>query len=228
MVWGRKNNSAPPPIPAKPERSPDELISEMLNAYQEHSYTQQKNNSRPGIDEAKAKIDRARRLIEDGRIGYSLCAISDHIRPWHAWALRDDFQQYAGFPATAVSGFKERLDDRGLSKRTTTQFTYRAVPYTLVWKDEGSPLAAMDDYKGYGKIRLYEAGRLIVGIEVSCDRSRGIEYERWHFTNVIALDPGDWMKHVVEMAAHLDASRTNYRNSFLEDDAIERASKINL
>jgi len=86
----------------------------------------------------------------------------------------------------------------------------------------------MDNYNGYGKIRLYAAGRLVVGIDVSCDKSRGFEYERWRFTDVIAFDPGDWMKHVVEMAAHIDASKTRYRNSFLEEDVLNRASKINL
>jgi hypothetical protein len=137
-------------------------------------------------------------MIEEGRLGYSLCAISDHVRPWHAWALRDDFQKHAGFPATNVSGHQEKLNDSGFANRTTTQFTYRNCPYTLVWEDEGTPLAAMDDYNGYGKIHLYNNGRLVVGIEVSCDKSRGFEYERWHFTNVLAFDPGDWMKHVVE------------------------------
>jgi hypothetical protein len=105
MAWGRKSNlAAPPPIPAKPERSPDEIISEMLSAYQEHFYTQAKGNSAPGIDEAKARVDRARRMIDESRIGYSLCAMADHTKPWHAWALRDDFQEHAGFPATNVSG----------------------------------------------------------------------------------------------------------------------------
>ena len=228
MAWGKKNSAAPPPIPANPERSPDEIISEMLSAYHEHFYTQQKGNSRLGIDEAKAKVDRARRMIDESRVGYSLCSIADHTKPWHAWALRADFQQHAGFPATNVSGHQERLDEMGFATRTTTQFTYRNCPYTLVWTDEGTPLSAMDDYNGYGKINLYEAGRQVVGIEVSCDRTRGVEYERWHFTNVLAFDPGDWMKHVVEIAAHIDASRTRYRNSFIEDDVINRASKINL
>ena len=45
MVWGRKQNTPPPMPTAKPERSPDEIISEMLNAYQEHFYTQQKGYS---------------------------------------------------------------------------------------------------------------------------------------------------------------------------------------
>src|SRR5207247_2057224 len=126
MVWGnKKSGAAPPPIPAKPERSPDEIISEMLSAYQEHFYTHAKGNSAPGIDDAKAKVDRAKRIIEEGRIGYSLCALADHTKPWHAWALRDDFQQHAGFPAKNVSGFQERLDEPGFATRTTTQFTYR-------------------------------------------------------------------------------------------------------
>ncbi|WP_316173069.1 hypothetical protein [Bradyrhizobium sp. SZCCHNRI2049] len=226
MVWRKKQPLPPPPTPAKPDRSPDELISEMLNAYQTHFYERQKNSSAPGVDEAKSKIDRAKKIISEGRIGYSLCRISDHIRPWHAWALRDDFAKWAKFPVSNVSGKQENFER--FATRTTTHLTYQGVPYTFVWDDEGTPLMAMDDYNGYGKIHIYQGEKLVVGIEVSCDKSRGWEYERWGFTNVLAFDPGEWMKHVVEIAAHIDAAQTNDRNSFLENDAIERASKINL
>jgi hypothetical protein len=202
-------------------------MSEMLSAYQTHFYEKAKGGPSPGLEEAKALIARANSIIGDSRVGYSLCVISDHIKPWHAWAKRDDFQDHAGFPATNVDGFVERTNDSGSKTRTTTRFTYRDVPYTLVFNDEGISMYGSDN-TGYGDIKLYLDGDLVVGIDVSCDMSRGFEYDRWRFTTVSAFDPGDWMKHVVEMAAHIDAKNTRQRNSFFEEDALKRASKINL
>ena len=56
MVWGFKKSAAPPPIPEpkQPEQSPDQIISEMLSAYQQHFYEKAKGQPDPAIAQAKA------------------------------------------------------------------------------------------------------------------------------------------------------------------------------
>jgi hypothetical protein len=45
---------------------------------------------------------------------------------------------------------------------------------------------------------------------------------------VFAFAPGEWMKHLVEIAALIDADKTNERNKSAEDRAIEQAKNIRL
>jgi hypothetical protein len=65
MVWGKKSG-APPHIPAPktPEQSPDQIISEMLSAYQQHFCEKAKGQLDPSIEQAKEKVDRRRALME--------------------------------------------------------------------------------------------------------------------------------------------------------------------
>src|ERR1700739_2858986 len=102
MAWGRKETPVPPPVPKKPEARPDEIISEMLSAYQQHFYETAKGSPDPAIRAAKATIERANEIIADSRIGYSMCTLVGHIKHWDAWSKRDDFLQYVAFSVADV------------------------------------------------------------------------------------------------------------------------------
>lgn len=230
MVWGRKKSAAPPSraAPVKPERSPDEVMSEMLSKYQHHFYETSKTNSNPSADEAKRKIDRAKQIISDSRVGYSICKLADHIKYWPSWSGKRDFPEEAFFPARAVAISKEKTDERYPKDRTIVQFTYSNVTFTLDLLDEGVPNWGGDDYNRYGKFEFYSGNDRVLGVEVSADTSRGFEYERWSFLDVFAFAPGEWMKHLVEIAALIDAGKTNERNRASEYRAIEQAKNIGL
>ena len=77
MVWGSKKSAKPPapPIPAKPERTPDEVMSEMLSKYQSHFYETSKTNSNPSADEAKRKIDPRRK-------SFPTAVLAIQFAPW--------------------------------------------------------------------------------------------------------------------------------------------------
>ncbi|MGO8910777.1 MAG: hypothetical protein ACLQDM_15870 [Bradyrhizobium sp.] len=78
----------------------------------------------------------------------------------------------------------------------------------------------------YGTVELFCAGELVVGLDIGTDISK--DYDRWRFDGVNAFAPGEWMKHVIEMAALIDAHNERTMNRFSEDDALQRASKIKL
>lgn len=226
MVWGSKKSAAPPPIPEanQPEQSPDQIICEMLSAYQQHFYEKAKGQADPAIAQAKAKVDRAYQIVSKSRIGYSVCAILEHVKHWPSWSARDDFQKWVGFPATNVSGNREKVERN--HDKTTVNFSYSGAPYSLIFIDRGISTFDTGDMTAYGTVELFFAGELVVGLDIGTDISK--DYDRWRFHGVNAFAPGEWMKHVIEMAALIDAHSERTMNRFSEDDALQRASKIKL
>jgi hypothetical protein len=122
MAWGGKEKPTLTPSPVKPERSPDEVMSEMLCKYQTHFYETSKTNSNPSADEAKRKIDRAKTIISESRVGYSICALVEHVKNWPAWSQRDDFHKYVGFPARDIAASSEKTEEYRPKERTIVCF----------------------------------------------------------------------------------------------------------
>jgi hypothetical protein len=224
MVWGSKK-SAPLPVPEpnKPAQSPDQIISEMLSAYQRHFYETAKGQPDPSIEAAKAKVDRAYQVVSQSRIGYSVCAILEHVKHWPSWSERDDFQKWVGFPASNVSGSREKVDHN--HDQTTVNFSYSGTPYSLTFIDRGISTWS-NDMTAYGTVELFYAGELVVGLDIGRDISK--DCDRWRFHGVNAFAPGEWMKQVVEMAALIDAHNERSMNQYSENDALQRASRIKL
>lgn len=223
MVWGsKKSSAAPPPIPDG--RSPDELISEMLSAYQQHFYEGAQKGPDPSVEAAKEKVARANKLISESRIGYSACTLLDHVRHWHAWLTRDDFQKWVGFPATEVSGTEDKAENN--NNRIIIDFRYQRVPYSVIFIEKGTSAWNNDDFNSYATLEIVASYQTVLGIDISTDISK--EYDRWHFNNVFAFAPGEWMKHIVEMAAHIDATQSQRLNNYVDEDALRRASRIKL
>jgi hypothetical protein len=70
-------------------------------------------------------LARVNKVISESRVGYSICRLLDHVRHWHAWSKRDDFQQYVGFPAADVTGTRDKVENY---ERITTDFRYPPFP----------------------------------------------------------------------------------------------------
>jgi hypothetical protein len=224
MAWRRKEDPVLPPAPAKPEQRPDEIISEMLAAYQRHFYETAKGKPDPSVEAAKVKVARANKIVSDSRIGYSVCSLLEHVRNWGAWSKRDDFQKYVAFPATDVTGTEDKTDKN--HDRRTIDFRYSGVPYTVIFIERGVSSWSHDDLNSYGSVELLASYKLAIGLDISKDISK--EYDRWHFNSVSAFAPGDWMKHVVEMSALIDAHQSRQMSSYDDEDALRRAAQIKL
>ncbi|UWU75927.1 hypothetical protein N2603_39315 [Bradyrhizobium huanghuaihaiense] len=78
----------------------------------------------------------------------------------------------------------------------------------------------------YATLEIVASYKSVLGLDISRDISK--DFDRWHFDNVFAFEPGEWMKHIVEMAAYIDASQSQRMNNFVDEDALRRASRINL
>jgi hypothetical protein len=227
MVWGRKPLAAPAPstIPGRKQQSADEIISEMLSAYQPHYYETAKGVPNKTAEEARQIVDRARRIISEGRIGYSICAILDEIRCWPAWKKNGNFPDQIAFPATEISGEDETMLGASGHTKTTIHFGYSETPYTFVFINEGIS-SYSDDITARGKAELLVQGARVLGIDIKSEYKH--DYERWSFSDVFAFAPGEWMKHVVEIAALIDAHHSRRFDGYFEEDAIRRASQIKL
>jgi hypothetical protein len=221
MAWGRKEEPVPPPLPAKPER-PDEIISEMLAAYQHHFYETAVGQPDPSIEAARAKVARAHEIVSNSRIGYSVCALVEHVRHWDAWSKRDDFSTLTAFPVGNVRATRDRTEKD--KDRRTVHFQYSDVPYTLILIEDGFS-AWEQDSNYYGSVEIYASQELVVGLDLSMDIT---DDGRWGFDSVSAFAPGDWMKHVVEMGALIDAHQSRQMASYGNDDALRRAARIKL
>jgi hypothetical protein len=132
----------------------------MLSTYQAHYYERAKGAPNPNIEKAKAKIERARRIISDSRIGYCVGALFQHVRHGPSWSQRDDFERWVGFPAEDVCEGYDKTDRE--HKRTSVSFTYSRVRYSLIFVDKGISTWNTDDMDTYGTVefrsRLSSAG----------------------------------------------------------------------
>ena len=227
MLWGKKPSAAAPPpsVPAQKQQSADDIISDMLSAYQQHYYETAKGGPNRTAEEARQIVDRARRIISDSRIGYSICALLEEIKYWPAWKKNGNFPKEIAFAATDISGDNETISKLTNHKKITIRFRYCGVPYTVVFLDEGiSPYS--DDATARGKIELLVQGACVLGVDIKSEYKR--DYEHWSFSDVFAFAPGEWMKHIVEIAALIDAHRSKQIDGYFEEDAIRRASQIKL
>jgi hypothetical protein len=209
----------------KPKRTPDVVMSEMLAAYQQHFFESAKSAPNRSAQEAKEIIDRARKVIKDSRIGKSACELFEHVKYWPAWSKRPDFEKNLSFPVEDVSGNVDRgTEDKPLNS-TTVQFSYSSIPFRLVCNDKGNSHYG-DDMGRYGKLEVFAAGELVLGIDIAAGWTADIGYDSWHFSDVFAFAPGQWMKAVAEMAALIQAYQIKQRDSYADKQAIERAKNI--
>jgi len=225
MVWGKKPPAPPPPVPAPKQRSADDIISEMLSAYQKHYYETAIGAPNKTAEEAKQIVIRARRIISDSRIGYSICAMLDEIKHWPAWKKNGIFPEVIAFPATDISGEDKTITGQDNHKQITIHFSYAGASYSVIFLDEGISRYT-DDATARGKVELLVQGARVLGVDIKSEYKR--DYERWSFSDVFAFVPGEWMKHVVEIAALIDAHRSRQLDGYFEEDAIRLASQIKL
>ena len=178
------------------------------------------------VEEAKRLVARANKIVGESGLGPALApTLLDHVKYWPSWSTRDDFRQYVKFPAEDISG-SEETDDAKRTKTSRVQFLYNGNQYGVVFVDKGMPQWTNDDHNAYGKVQLVYQDHVVLGLDVSQNLSK--EHATWRWNNVFAFVPGTWMKELIEMAAHLEASQAQYFEDFTDKDALERARQIKL
>lgn len=77
-------------------------------------------------------------------------------------------------------------------------------------------------------LEIYADQELMLGIDIYATWTPEVGYDDWHYSDVFAFAPGQWMKAVAEMAALIQAYQIKQRNNYADKQAIERASRIKL
>ena len=230
MIW-RKTKPAQAIKSTKPAQevrrpSPEADIAQAILSYQQAFSNSLRRSADTDAEEAKRRVARAHQIIGESGLGLALApTLLDNVKHWPSWSKRDDFYQYVKFPAEKISGSYE-TDETERTKTTRVQFSYNGNPYGIIFVDEGMPRWTNDDHNAYGKVQLIYQGHLVLGLNVSQNLSK--DYSTWRWYNVFAFIPGTWMKELIEMAAHIDASQQQYFEDFENRDALERARQIKL
>jgi len=224
----KKPQAVQPPVSVerpKPPPTPEASIAQAILSYQRSFSNSLQRAERSGFREAQQLVARATQIVGESGLGPALApTLLEHVKHWPSWSKRDDFGEYAKFPATNISGEVERLPEREGSV-SKIYFTYNGNAYGLIFTDEGmSPYSPGDSYFAYGKVELIYQGHSVFGLDISQDMSK--EYYVWRWQNVFAFVPGTWMKELIEMAAYIEAAQQQYFTDFTEKDALERASRI--
>lgn len=207
----------------EPEKDTEKRLAEELSKYEREYHERIKGKANQDAADAKSIVAKARDFVSNSRLGYALAqALLEHIRYWPSWSARDNFSTYVADPFGYVGG----SISRDKNSATTVIFTYNNREYTLKFVDNGINQRAFDDMNSYGTIELIYNHTTVLGLDIA--KKLNIEHDYWKMNNVFALNPGQWMKDLIEMAAYIDAQRQKRINSFSDQDALDRASKIKL
>ena len=109
------------------------------------------------------------------------------------WSKRADFAQYLAFPASEISGDVDRGTEEDHRNITTIQFTYSSIPFRFVGNDKGSSHYG-DDMDRYGTLEIFAGAELVLGIDIAAGWTPEIGFDDWHYSDVFAYAPGQWMR----------------------------------
>ncbi|MBX3515008.1 MAG: hypothetical protein KF750_15610 [Xanthobacteraceae bacterium] len=176
------------------------------------------------IEAAQAVVRKARKVIAETGIGRALAPILIfEVQHWHTWSEREDFAELRHFPATDVYGEHETGD--GFRSITRIYFRYNGNQYGVILNDKGSHNFG-DDYSHHGTIDLIADDTIVLGLDVS--EATKYDISRWTWSDVYAFQPGNWMKELLEIEAHIEAGQERFMEEIESDDILSRAKNIKM
>ncbi|NTF21162.1 hypothetical protein G6L37_22430 [Agrobacterium rubi] len=218
------------PVPKSQQLDLDHAARELANSlrtYADAAYLAQQAPPDEELKAAHQKVQRARKIVTEGRIAYALgCCLPEHMAHWHAWSKRDDFRTWVKFDAADITSSRA-IDEIGIRRIevTTNDFTFRDRPYRLVFRDGGLSSAPGDDtYRG--EVHFFSGEICVAKFSVSKDLMG--EYAQWEFVDVGGLRVGSWMQDVLDMAAQVEGSQERAMNEFVDDRVRLAAEEIDL
>lgn len=202
-------------------------LAESLNAYSTAAYDASIESPNTKVTEARIKIEAARTIFREGRLGYALGrCIPEHIKHWHAWIKREDFLSWVGFNATEiVANMNKEKSGSRTTEVSNISFNFNGSDYELVLRELGRSYVP-DSTTDYGEIELLYEGSVVTKIDIVCEFSG--EFSTWKYRDVKALKVGPWMKDILEIATQIETSEQNRRSNFMDELTIETARNIDL
>lgn len=240
MFWGKKKASksgtqnpgptAAEPPPQRPRRDPldeaAESLAQSLSEYERAAWEASKDKPDTELEEGRRKLQAARKVVEDGRLGFALGrCIPEHIKYWASWSKREDFQKWVGFDATEIDA--REVAEKGRSrdiKTLTVDFVFQERPYRIVLRDLGMS-SAPGDYCNFGDIELWVNGERTAHFDLIDDNG---EYPHWRFLEVRGLRVGPWIRDVLDISTQIEANDRRRRDEYSDNRAREAGKNIDL
>jgi len=200
-------------------------LAASLSAYSQAAYESTRSAPDADLEAAKAKVAAARKLVQEGRLGYALGrCLPDHVAHWHAWSQREGFANNVGFDAEDITAKQEKVQEANqMVVVTTTEFKFKDRQYRIVFRDKGM---SYDASSRLGEIHLFVADQCVAKFDLSLDYSH--EYSRWEYRDVRALKVGPWMEDVLTMAAQIEAHQRKASERFQDQRIRDAAREIDL
>jgi hypothetical protein len=147
----------------------------------------------PELVQARSKLEAARKIVMDGRLGYALVRqLVEHTKYCPSWIKRQEFSSYIDFDATDITGEQKDTQDNGRRVETKTiRFQFEGKDYGCVFRDDGCSSAPDSQFK-FGEAEFWSDGKMVLKVSVSQDLEH--EYSYWEARDVRAFKPGPWMQ----------------------------------
>ena len=225
-MLGRFFRKEPPrsdaPASAHPREDSTQRLDAALREYQRQFYARLQHQDSDEEQQAREIVHRAQNLVRTSGLGAALApTLLEEVRHWPSWSTRADFREYVHFPATDVVASEEKQQDgyRNIDV-ATIYFMYADRRYGVVFTDPGA--SHLPEPSHFCKVELVADVETVLGLDINQEYTT--DYSVWRWFNVFAFKPGDWMKHLIEIAAHIETGR----GEFEANDYKERAKNIKL
>ncbi len=224
MFWTRKPKPSSTPdslvaeyAPAEPSQSdPAEELKHALRRFEMDFYEKTSGVANEDARRARDLVNKATKFVEESGLGVALSrSLLNHVVHWPSWSKREDFSKYCSDPFGYLDGGGDRKDMR-------VAFTYNGKKFEvkLNWSH------SIIDGQPFGNISFCEGDRLV--LEMTASQSISGDADQWIMSTLETLQPGDWMKDLIEMAAYIEGLRVKGWRE--KDDAaiLKRAKNIKL
>jgi hypothetical protein len=199
-------------------KQPEEELVIALRAYQEDFQKHISRAPNPAVQDARALIETATRILRESGLGNALApTLAEAVRHWHAWQKRDDFMSWVSFPASHIVASCDRNDDKATSL-IDVSFSYAGKAYGVrLLMDDRYPMKSTAEFKA--------DNQTVLGLQLE----RQVEHSGNHgWWDVFAYKPGEWMKDLIEIATHIK-KHSEERSTVPRDEYdLERAKNIKL
>src|SRR5215475_12649162 len=198
-------------------------LAAALAAYERDFAERIKDSTNVDAETARAIVREANTIVRESGLGTALApTLIEHVKHWHAWSKREDFQDRVGFPATSIYATAEKRDKEEV---LGALFTYKNERYGIRFGDEGTTSLADGSVDHDGKVDFLWNGDTMLGVNVFLESG---ELGKWCWRDVYVFKVGEWAKHLLEIAAHIKQGEGASIKRRSENDAIERAKNIRL
>jgi hypothetical protein len=204
--------------------TPEEELATALRKYEESFAASLVRPDAPDIESAKVTLVKAKRLVSESGLGSALApTLVEEVQYWPSWSLKEDFESYKHFPATDIYGSRET--DEKFRALTKVYFRYKGSQYGLILNDKGYSSFGNDPFH-HGTVDFIAEDQVVLGLDVSLNTKYDVS--RWDWFDLYAFRPGNWMKVLLEIAAHINAGKERFMDEIENEDALYRARNIEL